>query len=106
MAALQAEMEKLALHLYYMQNADQDVRSDICIMKQVVKKSEAERMRAEAEKQQQVLRGRLAHAPLPAFDLAEGAWRCPSRERRCPKRPPPASGSPAWVAGWPLSLRC
>lgn len=103
-------MEKLALHLYYMQNADQDVRSDIRIMKQVVKKSEAERMRAEAEKQQQVLRGRLAHAPLPAFDLAEGAWRCPSRERRCPQRPlqrpPPASGSPAWVAGWPLSLRC
>nr|KAF6455148.1 coiled-coil domain containing 40 [Rousettus aegyptiacus] len=55
LAALQAEMEKLALHLYYMQNADQDVRSDICIMKQVVKKSEAERMRAEAEKQQQDL---------------------------------------------------
>ncbi|XP_039715292.1 coiled-coil domain-containing protein 40 isoform X2 [Pteropus medius] len=55
LAALQAEMEKLALHLFYVQNADQDVRSDIRIMKQVVKKSEAERMRAEAEKQQQDL---------------------------------------------------
>lgn len=60
MATLQAEMEKLALHLFYMQNADQDVRSDIRIMKQVVKKSEAERMRAEAEKRQQVPRGRPA----------------------------------------------
>lgn len=65
-AALQAEMEKLALHLFYVQNADQDVRSDIRIMKQVVKKSEAERMRAEAEKQQQVLRGRLSPRLRPS----------------------------------------
>lgn len=71
-------MEKLALHLFYVQNADQDVRSDIRIMKQVVKKSEAERMRAEAEKRQQVFCGRRARASPCAFDFPEGAWRCPS----------------------------
>lgn len=53
-AALQTEMETLALHLFYMQNIDQDVRDDIRVMKRVVKKSEAERMRAELEKKQQV----------------------------------------------------
>uniref|UniRef100_A0A8D1WEU3 Coiled-coil domain containing 40 n=1 Tax=Sus scrofa TaxID=9823 RepID=A0A8D1WEU3_PIG len=55
LAALQTEMETLALHLFYMQNMDQDVRDDILIMKHVVKKSEAERSRAELEKQQQDL---------------------------------------------------
>lgn len=54
-AALQAELERLALHLFYMQNIDQDVRDDIRVMKQVVKKSEVARTRAEVEKQQQVL---------------------------------------------------
>lgn len=53
-AALQAEMEKLALHLFYMQNIEEDVRGDIRVMKQVVKKSEAERSRAEVEKKKQV----------------------------------------------------
>ena len=53
-AALQTEMETLALHLFYMQNIDQDVRDDIQVMKQVVKKSEAQCMRAELEKKQQV----------------------------------------------------
>ncbi|XP_028355618.1 coiled-coil domain-containing protein 40 [Physeter macrocephalus] len=55
LAALQAEMETLALHLFYLQNIDQDVRDDIRVMKRVVKKSEAERMRAELEKKQQDL---------------------------------------------------
>ncbi|XP_059937657.1 coiled-coil domain-containing protein 40 [Mesoplodon densirostris] len=55
LAALQTEMETLALHLFYVQNIDQDVRDDIRVMKRVVKKSEAERMRAELEKKQQDL---------------------------------------------------
>ncbi|XP_077710631.1 coiled-coil domain-containing protein 40 [Canis aureus] len=55
LAALQAELERLALHLFYMQNIDQDVRDDIRVMKQVVKKSEVARTRAEVEKQQQDL---------------------------------------------------
>nr|XP_019591184.1 PREDICTED: coiled-coil domain-containing protein 40 isoform X1 [Rhinolophus sinicus] len=55
LAALQAEMEKLALHLFYMQNIEEDVRGDIRVMKQVVKKSEAERSRAEVEKKKQDL---------------------------------------------------
>lgn len=47
-------MESLALHLFYMQNIDQDVRDDIRVMKQVVKKTETEKMRAEIEKKKQV----------------------------------------------------
>ncbi|XP_057632596.1 coiled-coil domain-containing protein 40 isoform X2 [Chionomys nivalis] len=55
LAALQTEMESLALHLFYMQNIDQDVRDDIRVMKQVVKKTETEKMRAEIEKKKQDL---------------------------------------------------
>ncbi|CAO2646291.1 Coiled-coil domain-containing protein 40 [Lemmus lemmus] len=55
LAALQTEMESLALHLFYMQNIDQDVRDDIRVMKQVVKKTEAEKLRAEIEKKKQDL---------------------------------------------------
>lgn len=54
-AALQTEMESLALHLFYMQNIDQDVRDDIQVMKQVVRKTETEKMNAEIEKQKQDL---------------------------------------------------
>lgn len=66
-AALQAEMEKLALHLFYMQNIEEDVRGDIRVMKQVVKKSEVERSRAELEKKKQVL-GQL-HAGVTSLRL-------------------------------------
>ncbi|KAM5216767.1 coiled-coil domain-containing protein 40 isoform 3-T3 [Hipposideros larvatus] len=55
LAALQAEMEKLALHVFYMQNIEEDVQGDIRVMKQVVKKSEVERSRAEVEKKKQDL---------------------------------------------------
>uniref|UniRef100_H0WTF8 Coiled-coil domain 40 molecular ruler complex subunit n=1 Tax=Otolemur garnettii TaxID=30611 RepID=H0WTF8_OTOGA len=55
LAALQTEMENLALNLFYMQNIDQDVRDDICVMKQVVNKAEVERARAEVEKKRQDL---------------------------------------------------
>ncbi|XP_029783178.1 coiled-coil domain-containing protein 40 [Suricata suricatta] len=55
LAALQAELEGLALHLFYLQNVDQDVRDDIRVMERVVKKSEAERARAETEKKKQDL---------------------------------------------------
>ncbi|XP_032097327.1 coiled-coil domain-containing protein 40 isoform X1 [Sapajus apella] len=55
LAALQTEMENLALHLFYMQNIEQDLRDDVSVMKQVVKKAEAERVRAEIEKKKQDL---------------------------------------------------
>ncbi|KAK7797028.1 hypothetical protein U0070_003134 [Myodes glareolus] len=55
LATLQTEMESLALHLFYMQNIDQDVRDDIRVMKQVVKKTETEKMHAEIEKKKQDL---------------------------------------------------
>ncbi|KAK2500244.1 hypothetical protein MC885_018154, partial [Smutsia gigantea] len=54
-AALQMEMERLALQLFFVQNIDQDVRDDILVMKQVVKKSEVERTWAEAQKKRQDL---------------------------------------------------
>uniref|UniRef100_A0A2K5ENR5 Coiled-coil domain 40 molecular ruler complex subunit n=1 Tax=Aotus nancymaae TaxID=37293 RepID=A0A2K5ENR5_AOTNA len=55
LAALQTEMENLALHLFYVQNIDQDLRDNVCVMKRVVKKAEAERVRAEIEKKKQDL---------------------------------------------------
>ncbi|XP_036919920.1 coiled-coil domain-containing protein 40 isoform X2 [Sturnira hondurensis] len=55
LAALHAEMEQLALNVFYMQNVDRDVQGDILVMRQVVKKSQVERARAELEKKQQDL---------------------------------------------------
>ncbi|XP_036612258.1 coiled-coil domain-containing protein 40 [Trichosurus vulpecula] len=55
MASLQSEMESLTLRLFYMQNIDQDVRDDISVMKQVVKKAEVEKLNAELEKKKQDL---------------------------------------------------
>uniref|UniRef100_A0A2K5P7A4 Coiled-coil domain 40 molecular ruler complex subunit n=1 Tax=Cercocebus atys TaxID=9531 RepID=A0A2K5P7A4_CERAT len=63
LAALQTEMENLALHLFYMQNIDQDMRDDIRVMKQVVKKAETERIRAEIEKKKQVFYTGAAFIP-------------------------------------------
>lgn len=94
-AALQAEMEKLALHLFYMQNIEDDVRGDIRVMKQVVKKSEAERSRAEVEKKKQVLRHFHARVTLPrASDSGEGAWLGLLRKPRSGERPWPAPSGP------------
>ncbi|XP_077315749.1 coiled-coil domain-containing protein 40 isoform X1 [Lithobates pipiens] len=50
---MQAEVEDLALSLFYMENMSRDVASDISVMKRVMKKSEAERIQAEVEKKKQ-----------------------------------------------------
>ncbi|XP_021495438.1 coiled-coil domain-containing protein 40 isoform X2 [Meriones unguiculatus] len=55
LAALQAELESLAVHLFYMQNIDQDLRDDILVIKHVVKKTETQKMHAEIEKKKQDL---------------------------------------------------
>ncbi|KAL6038043.1 hypothetical protein STEG23_019384, partial [Scotinomys teguina] len=55
LAALQTELENLALRLFYMQNIDQDVQGDILVIKRVVRKTETEKMRAEIEKKKQDL---------------------------------------------------
>ncbi|XP_053562392.1 coiled-coil domain-containing protein 40 [Bombina bombina] len=52
-SSMQTEVENLALRLFYMQNVNQDVRSDISLMKRAVQKAEAERVQAEIEKQKQ-----------------------------------------------------
>ncbi|XP_039358353.1 coiled-coil domain-containing protein 40 isoform X2 [Mauremys reevesii] len=54
-SVMQTEVENLALRLFYMQNMDQDVRDDICVMKRAVKKAEADRNQAEVEKKKQDL---------------------------------------------------
>ncbi|XP_054986112.1 coiled-coil domain-containing protein 40 [Sorex araneus] len=55
LAGLQAELEKLLLHVFYTRNVEEDVCDDIRVMRQVVKKAEGERLRAEKEKQLQDL---------------------------------------------------
>ncbi|KAL5017966.1 hypothetical protein ScPMuIL_003688 [Solemya velum] len=52
---LQSEVENLALRLFYMQNAKEDVRSDISIMRRAAEKAETEVTKSEMEKQKQDL---------------------------------------------------
>ncbi|XP_062447645.1 coiled-coil domain-containing protein 40 isoform X3 [Rhea pennata] len=54
-SAMQTQMENLALHLFYMQNMDQDMCHNILLMKQSTKKAEAEKVQAEVEKKKQDL---------------------------------------------------
>lgn len=52
---LQGEVENLALRLFYMDNAKEDVRSDIAVMRRAAEKVESEVAKAESEKQKQDL---------------------------------------------------
>ena len=52
---LQGEVENLALRLFYMENAKEDVRSDIAVMRRAAEKVESEVSKAESEKQKQDL---------------------------------------------------
>ncbi|NXC72988.1 CCD40 protein, partial [Anhinga anhinga] len=54
-SAMQTQVENLALHLFYMQNMDQDMHHNILLMKQSTKKAEAEKVQAEVEKKKQDL---------------------------------------------------
>ncbi|XP_054077756.1 coiled-coil domain-containing protein 40 isoform X2 [Rissa tridactyla] len=54
-SAMQTQVENLALHLFYVQNMDQDMRHNILLMKQSTKKAEAEKVQAEVEKKKQDL---------------------------------------------------
>ncbi|NXL49858.1 CCD40 protein, partial [Podilymbus podiceps] len=68
-SAMQTQVENLALHLFYMQNMDQDMRHNILLMKQSTKKAEAEKAQAEVEKKKQdLLVDRLMRA---AYELQE-----------------------------------
>ncbi|XP_069887688.1 coiled-coil domain-containing protein 40 [Dipodomys merriami] len=89
LAALQTEMENLALNLFYMQNIDQDVRDDISVMKQVVKKAEMERMRAEVEKKKQDLHvdqlTSRVHQLEENIALLEAQYSAQAHDTRCLK---------------------
>lgn len=50
---LRSELENLALRLFYMENAKEDVRSDISVMRRAAEKVESEVSKAEMEKQKQ-----------------------------------------------------
>ncbi|KAK3796467.1 hypothetical protein RRG08_009244 [Elysia crispata] len=52
---LQSEVENLALRLFYMENAKEDVRSDISVMRRAAEKVESEVSKAETQKQRQDL---------------------------------------------------
>ncbi|KFP09848.1 Coiled-coil domain-containing protein 40, partial [Egretta garzetta] len=54
-SAKQTQVENLALHLFYMQNMEQDMHHNILLMKQSTKKAEAEKVQAEVEKKKQDL---------------------------------------------------
>ncbi|NWW54635.1 CCD40 protein, partial [Pedionomus torquatus] len=54
-SAMQTQVENLALHLFYMQSMDEDMRHNIILMKQSTKKAEAEKLQAEMEKKKQDL---------------------------------------------------
>lgn len=51
---MRTEVENLALHLFYMQNMDEDMYRNILMMKQSAKKAEAQKVQAEVEKKKQV----------------------------------------------------
>lgn len=53
-AELQQEVENLALRLFYVNNAKEDVRSDIAVMKRAAERADVEVDQAEAQKQKQV----------------------------------------------------
>ncbi|XP_061866869.1 coiled-coil domain-containing protein 40 isoform X2 [Colius striatus] len=68
-SAMQTQVENLALHLFYMQNMDQDMHHNILLMKQSTKKAEAEKAQAEVEKKKQDLL--LDRLTRKAFELQE-----------------------------------
>ncbi|NXJ82737.1 CCD40 protein, partial [Trogon melanurus] len=54
-SAMQTQVENLALHLFYVQNMDEEMRHNILLMKHSAKKAEAEKVQAEVEKRKQDL---------------------------------------------------
>ncbi|XP_064891209.1 coiled-coil domain-containing protein 40 isoform X1 [Columba livia] len=54
-SAMQTQVEKLALHLFYAQNMDEEMRHNILLMKLSARKAEAEKVQAEVEKKKQDL---------------------------------------------------
>ena len=54
MSQLQSEVENLALRLFYMQEVNADLRSDITAMKNASRKAYSEKTQAEEQKHKQV----------------------------------------------------
>ncbi|XP_031750056.1 coiled-coil domain-containing protein 40 [Xenopus tropicalis] len=68
-SSMQTEVENLALRLFYMENMNRDVRSDINVMKRAVQKAEMERLQAEVEKKKQISRnGHKMHLLILAWN--------------------------------------
>ncbi|NXT18861.1 CCD40 protein, partial [Syrrhaptes paradoxus] len=73
-SAMQTQVENLALHLFYMQNMDQEMHHNILLMKQSTKRAEAEKVQAEVEKKKQDLL--VERLQRKAFDLQEQIALC------------------------------
>ena len=56
---LRTEVENLAARLHYMEEAKEDVRADIAVMRRAAEKADTEVAKAETEKEKQVLCGPL-----------------------------------------------
>ncbi|NWI64273.1 CCD40 protein, partial [Todus mexicanus] len=68
-SAMQTQVENLALHLFYVQNMDEDMRHNLLLTKQSAKKAEAEKVQAEVEKKKQDLL--LDRLTRKAYELQE-----------------------------------
>ncbi|KFP89550.1 Coiled-coil domain-containing protein 40, partial [Apaloderma vittatum] len=68
-SAMQTQVENLALHLFCVQNMDEEMRHNILLMKHSTKKAEAEKLQAEVEKRKQDLL--LDRLTRKVYDLQE-----------------------------------
>lgn len=60
---LRTEVENLAARLHYMEEAKEDVRADIAVMRRAAEKADTEVAKAETEKKKQVLCGWMELQP-------------------------------------------
>ncbi|XP_078491914.1 coiled-coil domain-containing protein 40 [Ciona intestinalis] len=70
---LQTEVENLATRLFYMQNAKEDIRSDIAVMKRAAEKADVEVTQAEMTKKQQMI----------FIESIEEQWNILVKQSRC-----------------------
>jgi len=60
---LRTEVENLAARLHYMEEAKEDVRADIAVMRRAAEKADTEVTKAETEKKKQVQCGQMEWQP-------------------------------------------
>ena len=66
---LRTEVENLAARLHYMEEAKEDVRADIAVMRRAAEKADTEVTKAETEKKKQVQCGQTEQQPKAIMSL-------------------------------------